>query len=285
MPTITAEPELDLLAHQLANSLPSQNPRRNGKIARLPKKTRDMLNQMLDDGLPYHVIIEELGEPGKCLNLQNITNWLHGGYQDHLRHQEALENAKAQIEFAIEFLRENGGFDLAQVRRACNYVAALQLFQAVRDHGDDALKHIFQATPAKYLSTLHVLCHQSNSALKLEKHRLKQKLCGAISELQSSPIKANQAPAPISPNLAILPSEISNLKTAPPSGALQAYQAARSALLAMVQHHPLDAAVRNQPDEGHAHVNGAREPGSEECQRNGNRVKNGGKLPFEVAPQ
>ena len=39
-------------------------------IARLPKPTRDMLNVMLDDGLPYHVILERAGAtppaaPGK----------------------------------------------------------------------------------------------------------------------------------------------------------------------------------------------------------------------------
>ena len=29
---------------------------------------------MLDDGLPYHVIIDELGEAGQDLNLQNLTD-------------------------------------------------------------------------------------------------------------------------------------------------------------------------------------------------------------------
>ena len=39
---------------------PEPSSRRNGKIARLPKETRDMINRMLDDGLPYRVIIDEL---------------------------------------------------------------------------------------------------------------------------------------------------------------------------------------------------------------------------------
>src|SRR5436189_4005033 len=51
---------------------------RNGKIARLPRATRDMINHMLDDGLPYHIIIDELGEAGEHLNLQNLTNWKQG---------------------------------------------------------------------------------------------------------------------------------------------------------------------------------------------------------------
>src|SRR6266567_9243009 len=54
---------------------PTSSSRRNGKIARLPKTNRDMINKMLDDGLPYHVIIDELGEAGEGLNTQNLTNW------------------------------------------------------------------------------------------------------------------------------------------------------------------------------------------------------------------
>ncbi len=58
-----AAPEIDLIAAELAQTQNiNQNPRRNGKIARLPKTARDMLNRMLDDGLPARVIIDELGD-------------------------------------------------------------------------------------------------------------------------------------------------------------------------------------------------------------------------------
>jgi hypothetical protein len=126
-----------------------------------------MLNHMLDDGLPYHIIIDELGEAGRGLNTQNITNWVQGGYQDYLKHQDAIDRAKAQVELAIDLLREIGDADIAQVRRACNFVAALQLFQALRDHGDETLKNMLQANPAKYLNIIHTLCHQSNASLKV----------------------------------------------------------------------------------------------------------------------
>ena len=197
-------PEIDHLVSELANTTsPPLNPRRNGKTARLPKEVRDMLNRMLDDGLPYHIIIDELGEAGRGLNTQNITNWVKGGYQDYLKHQDALDHARAQVEAAIELLKEIGDVDLAQVRRACNYVAATQLLGTLRDHGDETLKSLLQARPAKYLSVVHTLCHQSNSALKLEKHRLAQETSAARkapSTLPSSQIKPGQAqeqnPAP-----------------------------------------------------------------------------------------
>ncbi len=174
---MTGIPETELLATELAKQQSStENLRRNGKIARLPKETRDMLNHMLDDGLPYRVIIDELGEAGEGLNTQNITNWVQGGYQDYLKHQDTIDRAKAQVELAIDLLKEIGDTDIAQVRRACNYVAALQLLQAMRDHGDDILGKMLRDKPAKYLNVVHALCHQSNSAVKMEKFRLSQEL-------------------------------------------------------------------------------------------------------------
>jgi hypothetical protein len=198
--------ELDLIADELAAAQPqSKNLRRNGKIARLPREIRDMLNRMLDDGLPYHVIIEELGEHGRGLNHQNITNWVHGGYQDYLKHQEAVDRARAIVEAVVEFLHENGDTDLTQVRRACNSVASIQLFDAIRNHGDDTLKRLFQATPAKYLNIVHTLCHLSNSALKVEKHRLQQDLHAAGATASSSQIKVNQAPQENAAELQLTP--------------------------------------------------------------------------------
>jgi hypothetical protein len=102
--------------------------RRKGKIARLPKATRDMINHMLDDGLPYPVIIEELGEAGEGLNTQNLTNWKQGGYQDWVKNQQLIERAKVQVESATELLSEIGHVDVKTIYDACNHVAAAQLF-------------------------------------------------------------------------------------------------------------------------------------------------------------
>ena len=43
-------------------------------IARLPKVTRDMINLMLDDGLPYHVIINPCNYFKVLNSLCNLTN-------------------------------------------------------------------------------------------------------------------------------------------------------------------------------------------------------------------
>lgn len=163
------------------------NPRRNGKIARLPKPARDMLNRMLDDGLPSHVIIEELGEAGEGLNAQNISNWVHGGYQDYLKHQEVIQRSKLQMEFAQELLREVPDLDPNLLVRISDTIAATQLIHALKEYGDEALKTFFLSTPSKYLKVVNALCRQSNSTVTREKHLLKQRV--------SSQIKPNQGPA------------------------------------------------------------------------------------------
>jgi hypothetical protein len=152
---------------------PPPSSRRNGKIARLPKETRDMLNRMLDDGIPYHVIIDELGDAGEGLNTQNLTNWKQGGYQDWVKNQDLIARSRAQTEFALDLLRESGAdVNPALILKACALVGATQLFQGLIDHGDEALKKILLNKPETYISLLNVICRVADSGLRHDKHRL-----------------------------------------------------------------------------------------------------------------
>src|SRR5437667_8459574 len=74
------------------------------KIERLPKATRDMINLMLDDGLPYRVIIDELADTGRGLTPQSLTQWLKSGYEDYLKNREKIEGARTEAEFAADLL-------------------------------------------------------------------------------------------------------------------------------------------------------------------------------------
>ena len=53
----------------------SDNPahRRNGKVARLPKELRELVNVMLSDGTPYPAIIQKIAERGHALNPDNLS--------------------------------------------------------------------------------------------------------------------------------------------------------------------------------------------------------------------
>src|SRR6266550_1460647 len=83
-------------------------PNLESKIVRLPKPTRDMINLMLEDGLPYKVIIDELAESGRGLTPQSLTKWLQSGYEDYLKNRQHIEEAKTQAEFSADLLRELG---------------------------------------------------------------------------------------------------------------------------------------------------------------------------------
>jgi hypothetical protein len=198
------------LVSSIATLKPEPANSRNGKIARLPKSARDMINHMLDDNLPYEVIIDELGEAGEGLNAQNLTNWRQGGYQDYLKQQAQIERAHAQMEFAAELLKETGPAAAGQVIQACNLAAATQMFNAILDCGDEAIKKILLDKPAAYVTLLNTVCNMSNSAVRFEKHQLQVKLAlaqpapvnpcrsrgdEAPTSADSSPIKPNQGPA------------------------------------------------------------------------------------------
>src|SRR6266576_7006721 len=91
---------------QSAVSPIANRPDLTDKIARLPKATRDMLNVMLDDRLPYHVIVDELGDTAQGLSAGSLAKWTKGGYEDYLKQREVTEDVKSQAEFAADFLRE-----------------------------------------------------------------------------------------------------------------------------------------------------------------------------------
>jgi len=194
MTTLVPRPLLKQIEKQ--NTV-TPNLRRNCKIARLPKETRDIINRMLDDGLPYRVIIDELGEAGQGLNAQNLTNWVQGGYQEYLRQQDGIYRSKAQMEFAADLLREMPDTDPTLFSRACNIVVGSQLFAAVLDHGEEALAKAIQENPIRYLTLLNTVAANAHAAIELDKHhrwaaRLDASAPGAPGR-NSSQFKLNQA--------------------------------------------------------------------------------------------
>ncbi len=146
--------------------------RRTGKIARLPKETRDAVNAMLRDGRTYADIIAEVGggEEGKDLGLneQNLTNWKNGGFQDWLKEQERLEDMKAKREFALEIVRQNQGTELHQ---ASLQLAASQAYEALSDFDPEGLKLLLREKPENFVKIINGLSKLSGAALDVEKYK------------------------------------------------------------------------------------------------------------------
>src|SRR6266576_4677505 len=87
---------------QSAVSPIANRPDLTDKIARLPNPTRDMLNVMLDDSLPYHVILDELGEAAQGLTASSLVQWVEAGYADYLKERQTIEDVKTEGEFAAD---------------------------------------------------------------------------------------------------------------------------------------------------------------------------------------
>lgn len=142
--------------------------RRTDKIARLPSAIRVSLNHMLDEGLPYKEIIQQLGEQGKNLSKQNISRWKQGAYQDHFYDQQLAEHNRLQMEYAADSLGEITE-DSRQIAEACNRLASLQMFAALRDNGSDLLTKSLNSDPLNFLRLCDTICRQANVSLQREK--------------------------------------------------------------------------------------------------------------------
>lgn len=150
--------------------------RRNGKVARLPAAMRDQINQMLDDGVPYQIIIDRLGDPAKHLNQDNISNWRLGGYQDYLKAQALTDRAHAQTQAAADLVRDHHAPDAGQTRAACHQIALLQYFNALWESGDEMTRQALKENPSKIFSIINAICRMTNSTIAIGKSNLpKQK--------------------------------------------------------------------------------------------------------------
>ena len=131
---------------------------------------------MLEDGLPYKVIIDELAEAGRGITPQSLTKWLQSGYEDYLKNRQNIEEAKTQAEFAADLtadlLRELGDIDVSTIHRACLMLTSLQIFNAIEEYGDEALKKMLHTKPASYLTLLNTLCNTVQPMIDLDNHHL-----------------------------------------------------------------------------------------------------------------
>ncbi len=145
--------------------------RRTGKIASLPNPIREHINRMLQDGVPYRVIIEKLHDPGAPalpyeISEHNISEWKDGGYQDWLKDQFWQEEMRDRQQ-AFSGLLANG--DAIQLPEGGLQLAAIGLCELLRDLselGDGQKKD-----PDQCVRLSHALARVSRSILQLQQYR------------------------------------------------------------------------------------------------------------------
>ncbi len=173
--------------------------RNKGKVARLPKKLRDEINQMIDDGLPYGEIIQHLGEAGKDLNEKNISTWKSGGYQHWVQEQQRLGAMRARQEFAIDLVHQNEG---ATTHQAAFQIAALQLCDLLDDFDPTLLKNKLHDDPETYALLLNAYTRLLNAMPRISQadadcERIKTELEAAKAKMEKG--KPGDKPPGLSP--------------------------------------------------------------------------------------
>src|SRR5262245_49721320 len=127
---VTPPPNVEIPQSELRTPHSKPGHKRNGFIAKLPKAQRDLVNQWLDDGHTYPEIIEMLGDEGKDLNPDHISQWWKGGYQDYLRQQNWRADTRFLLESGSDITEFSNG---PQLQQTLIQVALIEIFRALKD--------------------------------------------------------------------------------------------------------------------------------------------------------
>jgi hypothetical protein len=156
---------------------------RNGKIARLPKTIREQLNRRLQDGEPGVRLVDWVnslpeaqrmlaGEfNGQPINEQNLTAWRQGGYEDWVRHKEALDCARTLAEEAEELAGESAEVPLAEHLSAPVALALGRLLREAVEAGDDPGERRRALLAVAHELALLRRCDHEAARLRVERER------------------------------------------------------------------------------------------------------------------
>jgi hypothetical protein len=150
-------------------SAPHSESRRTGKIARLPKTTRDRINAMIQDGVSYLDIIEQIGPEAAALNEVNLSHWKSGGYQDWLREQQRAETLKSKHELAMSIVERSPGSNIAS--QAVLQVIAGNLCEFLADTDPAALRESLLSDADKFTRFVNAMVRLAEGGIKCDLHQ------------------------------------------------------------------------------------------------------------------
>src|SRR5438876_617927 len=125
---------------------PAAPPNTTTKTPASPNPTTDLLRLLLQQGegspaLPK-LQSQEWGKESKSgSSVPSVASCSDPfSYEDYLKNREDIEDAKTQAEFAADLLRELGNIDVSTIHRACLLLTSLQIYKAIDEYGDEALR-------------------------------------------------------------------------------------------------------------------------------------------------
>jgi hypothetical protein len=139
---------------------------RNGKIARLPKLERDLVNKLLHNHVPHSKIVWALAERGITVTQRNISNWrTRGGYKEWCAEQENQLRLAHLQDHLTDYLRKH---DAQQLPEVGLQVASTQLTSLLMNPQTAAP---LLADPNKYAKVIEALDKCSVRLNELQKER------------------------------------------------------------------------------------------------------------------
>jgi hypothetical protein len=139
---------------------------RNGKIARLPKLHRDMVNRMLQNNIPHGKIVSALDEVGIRVTQRNISNWkTRGGYKEWCLEENHAIQTRLHQDNLVEFLRKDDASQLPEVglQLAATHLAEFMLKPEARQQ--------LTSAPEKYARIVSTLCRLAGRIHSFQKYR------------------------------------------------------------------------------------------------------------------
>ena len=139
---------------------------RNGKIARLPKGLRDMVNRMLFRNVPQENIAAALDDCGIKVTQRNISNWrTRGGYREWRLAQEHAHRLRVQQDNLVDLVRRHDASDLPEVglQAAATHLSLFLLTPAAQE--------LLASNPREYERRVTMLARISAQVKALQQYR------------------------------------------------------------------------------------------------------------------
>jgi hypothetical protein len=139
---------------------------RNGKIARLPKLERDLVNLMLQNNLAHSKIVDALSEHGIRVSERNVFNWkTSGGYKEWAAEHNQAISLRLHQDNLTEYLRKNDAGELPEIglQQAATQLSEFFLKPEARQQ--------LATDPQAYSRAVAMLCRLARQIHVLQKHR------------------------------------------------------------------------------------------------------------------
>jgi hypothetical protein len=156
--------------------------RRNGKVAQLPKVTRDKINLLIQDGVSYLDILTRLGHEVAEITEAHLCSWrTGGGYNDWLREQQKIELLRCKRDFAYDLLVTK---DSTQIPQTILQLLATNVCEFLVDLDAETLRESLLSDSDKFTRFVTAMVKLADGEIKCEQFQHLQRERAALAALK-----------------------------------------------------------------------------------------------------